>query len=138
MIPEAYAPKYHPRWHRRRISVWWWLESGRYTRFVLRELTSVCVAWTSLVLIGLAWAVRGGPATLASFVAWIDSPWAAAINVLALGGLIFHSVTWFSLAPRAMVVRLGTRRVPDQVIVCVNVGAWVGVSAALLWWAAGR
>lgn len=138
MIPEAYAPKYHPRWHRRRMSVWWWLESGRYTRFVLRELTSVCVAWTALVLIALAWAVRGGPARLAAFAAWVDSPWVAAINVLALGGLVFHSVTWFGLAPRAMAVRLGTRRVPDPVIVCVNLGAWIVVSAALLWWAAGR
>jgi fumarate reductase subunit C len=138
MIPDAYAPKYHPRWHRRRMSVWWWLESWRYTRFVLRELTSLCVAWTSLVLIGLAWAVQGGSAALASFAAWIDSPWVAAINVLALGGLIFHSVTWFALAPRAMAARLGDRRVPDGVIVAVNLAAWVVVSAALVWWVAWR
>lgn len=138
MIPGAHAPQYHARWYRRRMSVWWWLESGRYTRFVLRELTSVCVAWTSLLLIGLAGAVRGGPAALVSFAAWVDAPWIAAINVLVLGGLIAHSVTWFGLAPRAMVVRLGGRRVPDQVIVCANLGAWIAVSAALLWWAVGR
>jgi fumarate reductase subunit C len=138
MMPDAYAPKYHPRWFRRRMSVWWWLESGRYTRFVLRELTSVCVAWTSLVLIGLAWAVREGATGLAAFAAWLDAPWVAAINVLALGGLIFHSVTWFGLAPRAMVVRLGGRRVPDRVIVCANLAAWVVASAALVWWATRR
>ena len=36
---------YHPRWYRRRVSVWWWLQKRSYTGFVLRELTSIFVAF---------------------------------------------------------------------------------------------
>ncbi|PYQ18385.1 MAG: hypothetical protein DMF81_25070, partial [Acidobacteria bacterium] len=45
-----YTP-YHPRWYRRRVSVWWWLQSRSYTGFVLRELTSVFVAFFALILL---------------------------------------------------------------------------------------
>jgi len=40
----GYTP-YHPRWYRRRVSVWWWMESRSYTGFVLREISSVAVAF---------------------------------------------------------------------------------------------
>ena len=46
--PVRYTP-YHPKWYRRPVSVWWWLESWPYMRFVLRELTSVPVALVSLL-----------------------------------------------------------------------------------------
>src|SRR3989454_11117143 len=42
---EAHYTPYHPRWYRRRVSVWWWLQNRAYAGFVLRELTSVFVAF---------------------------------------------------------------------------------------------
>ena len=46
----AHYTLYHPRWYRRRVSVWWWLQKGSYTGFVLRELTSVFVAYFALIV----------------------------------------------------------------------------------------
>ena len=46
---------YHPRWYRRRVSVWWWLQSWPYAKFVLRELTSLFVAYYALVTL---WKLR--------------------------------------------------------------------------------
>lgn len=132
------APRYHARWHRRPMSVWWWLESWRYTRFVLRELTSVCVAWTSLVLVGLVWALGAGPTALAWWLAWLASPWILALHVVVLAGLVYHSVTWCSLAPSAMVVRVGGRRVPAPLIVGANLGAWAVASVVIVWLVVGR
>ena len=40
---------YHPRWYRPHVSVWWWLKTWSYTKFVLRELTSLSVAYFALV-----------------------------------------------------------------------------------------
>src|SRR6185312_12471129 len=43
------APAYtefHPRWYRPRISTYWWLGRWPYVKFILRELSSVAVAWT--------------------------------------------------------------------------------------------
>ncbi|PYO57020.1 MAG: fumarate reductase subunit C, partial [Candidatus Rokuibacteriota bacterium] len=37
--------------------------------------------------------------------------------------------TWFNLTPKAMVVRLGGKRVPDWVILGSNYAAWLVLSA---------
>ena len=60
---------YHPKWYRKRVSVWWWLESGSYTGFVLRELSAVAVAFFALVLIAQIRALARGPEAYARFTA---------------------------------------------------------------------
>ena len=128
--PAGYTP-YHPRWYRRRVSVWWWLESRSYTGFVLRELTSVFVAFFALVLLWQVRALGQGPDAYSRSLARLQTPLFLALNGVALLFLLFHSVTWFNLAPTAMVVRLRGKRVPDLVIAGANYGAWVVLSAAV-------
>jgi fumarate reductase subunit C len=60
------------------------------------------------------------------------SPAFLALNTVALAFVLFHSVTWFNLAPKAMVVRLGGRRVPDALIAGANYAAWLVLSAGVL------
>ena len=36
---------YHPRWLRRRVSTYWWLEKWSYFAFVLREGSCLFVGW---------------------------------------------------------------------------------------------
>jgi fumarate reductase subunit C len=128
--PAGYTP-YHPRWYRRRVSVWWWLESRSYTGFVLRELTSVFVAFFALVLLWQVRALGQGPEAYSRFLARLQSPLFLALNGVSLLFVLFHSVTWFNLAPTAMVVRLRGKRVPDLVIAGANYAAWVVLSAAV-------
>ena len=54
-----------------------------------------------------------------------------ALNVVALLFVLFHAVTWFNLAPAAMVVNVGGRRVPDALIVGGNYAAWAAASALI-------
>jgi fumarate reductase subunit C len=128
--PAGYTP-YHPRWYRRRVSVWWWLESRSYTGFVLRELTSVFVAYFALVLLWQVRAVGHGPEAYARFLARMQTPLFLVLNGVALLFVLFHSITWFNLAPTAMVVRLRGKRVPDLVIAGANYAAWLVLSAAV-------
>ena len=127
-----YTP-FHPKWYRRPVSVWWWLESWRYTRFVLRELTSVPVGYFCIVLLWLTAALVEGPEAYARFLASMQSPVFVLLNVLTAGAIFFHALTWFHLAPKAMVVRLGGKRVPDDLVVAANYALWGGASAAVLW-----
>jgi len=131
----ATAPytRHHPRWFRRRVSVWWWLESWRYTRFVLRELTSLGVAFFALLALWKVYAIGAGPAAYARFLAWMQSPIFLLLNTVAFLLVVYHAVTWFNLAPRAMVVRVGGKRVPDWVIQAGNYAAWATVTAFALW-----
>lgn len=122
---------YHPKWYRRRVSVWWWLESWNYTRFVLRELTSVAVALFALVTIWQVRALGEGPAAYSRFEARLASPLFLFLHAVAFVFVLFHSITWFNLAPTAMVVRLKGRRVPDVVIAGANYAAWLALSTAV-------
>ena len=124
---------YHPKWYRRRVSVWWWLENRSYATFVLRELTSVFVAFFALVLLAGVRAVASGPKGYARFLARLETRPFLVLHVVALAFVLFHSITWFGLAPKAMVVRLGGKRVPDAAIAGANYAAWAVLSAGVAW-----
>jgi fumarate reductase subunit C len=53
--------------------------------------------------------------------------------VVTLAFVVFHAVTWFNLAPQAMAVRVGGRRVPGAWIAAANYLAWVAASALVGW-----
>jgi fumarate reductase subunit C len=107
----------------------WFARSRHYIFFVLRELTSVFVAWSIVYLLLLVDAVLGG--TLQDFAALAARPWMIAINVLALVATAFHTITFLNLAPKATVVRLDGWRVPAWMIQGGNHSAWVLVSALI-------
>jgi fumarate reductase subunit C len=137
MSGESGYTLYHPRWHRPRVSVWWWLKKWTYVTFVLRELTSVFVALFALVTLWLLHAVTRGPEAYADLMARLGRPLWVALHVLTLAFVLFHTITWFHLAPKAMVVRLGSRRLPDSVVVAAHYALWIVLSvvvgAVLLW-----
>lgn len=128
----AYRP-YHPRWHRERMPIFWWLRKAAYARFILRELTSVGVAYAAVLLVIQAYMLGLGPDAYARFEAWLRSPVVAGLHGALLLALLFHTLTWLHLAPRAMVVRLGGRRVPDTVVLAGHYAAWLGASAFVAW-----
>ncbi|GIH24104.1 hypothetical protein Aph01nite_24140 [Acrocarpospora phusangensis] len=109
----------------------WFLRRRAYLVFVLRELTSLFVAWSVVYLILLLDAAAGG--ALPAFWAWAAGPWVLAVNVLALGATVFHSVTFLNLAPKATVIRLDGWRVPGFMISGGNYSAWLAVSVLILW-----
>ena len=125
--------EHHPRWLRPRMSTYWWLRRRRHLTFILRELSSVFVAWFVLYLLLLVRAVNEGAAAYARFLEWAEHPVVLVVNVVALSFVTYHAITWFNLAPKAMVVRLGGRPVPAILVAGSNYAAWVVVSAALAW-----
>ena len=122
---------HHPKWYRRRVSVWWWLETRSYTGFVLRELTSVFVALFAVVTLWQVRAVAQGPEAYERFLARLRSPLFLTFHAVALLFVLFHSVTWFNLAPNAMVVRVKGKRMPDALVAGANYAAWLALSAAV-------
>jgi fumarate reductase subunit C len=119
---------HHPKWHRRRVSVWWWLERWSYARFVLRELTSVSVALFALVTLWQVRSLAAGPEAHARFQERLASPGFLALHAVGLVVVLFHSITWFNLAPRAMVVRIKGRRLPDWLVSGANYAGWLALS----------
>ncbi len=125
--------QYHPRWYRPRMSTYWWLQRGSYRAFILRELSSIFVAWFVIYLLMLVHAVSQGDASYQEFLSWSGTAGILLLNVVSLLFIVFHAITWFNLAPQAMVVRLKGKRIPGALIAASNYGAWVVVSAFVAW-----
>jgi fumarate reductase subunit C len=130
--PRAYT-EYHPRWYREPVSTWWWLRRPSYVAFILREASSIFVAWSVLFVLLLVRAVGNGSGGYADFLDWADTPWVVVLNVVALAFIVYHSVTWFQLTPKAMDVRLRGQRVPGVAIAGSAFGGWVVVSLFVAW-----
>lgn len=130
--PSAH-PDRHPRWLRPRMSTWWWLKRRAHLAFILRELSSVFVAWFVVYFLLLVRAVSDGAAAYEQFLAWSARPVVLGVNVVALLFVTYHAITWFNLAPKAMVVRAGGKRVPAALIAGSNYLAWVVASVGVAW-----
>ncbi len=128
---------YHPRWHRPRVSTYWWLERRTYLAFILRELSSVFVAWFVVFLLLLVNAVGHGNEQYRRFLDFAATPWVVLLNLVAFLFVVYHAVTWFNLASQAMVLRLGGRRLPGSWIAASNFAAWALVSAFVAWLVVG-
>ena len=125
--------EYHPRWLRTRPSTYWWLRRRAYLAFITRELSSIFVAWFVVYLLLLVRAVSRGAERYQEFLDWSRHPLVVLLNVVTLFFVVFHAITWFNLAPRAMVVHVGRKRVPASLISWSNYLAWAVVTVLVVW-----
>ena len=127
------STEFHPRWYREPVSTYWWMSSWRYSLFILRELTSVAVAWSVVLTLLLLRSLLNGPEAYARFAGALRSPWMIAINAIVFCFLLLHTITWFNLAPRAMPVRVRGKRVPEILVAAPNYVVWVIASGVIAW-----
>jgi fumarate reductase subunit C len=125
--------EYHPKWYRTRVSTYWWSKRWSYFAFILRELSSIFIAWFVIFTLLQVGALSGGKEAYQHFVSWSGHPVVLVVNLVSLFFVVFHAVTWFNLAPKAMVVRLRGKRVPGHWIAGSNYLAWALASALVAW-----
>jgi fumarate reductase subunit C len=121
------------RVYRRPVPTWWWVRKRSYFVFVMRELSSIFVAWLVVYLLMFLYAVGRGATAYEDFLDWASTPWVVALNVVALLFLALHVVTWFILTPQAMLVKLGSRAVPAALVIASQYAALLVVSAMVFW-----
>ena len=121
------------RVYRRPISTWWWTRKRSYFVFVMRELSSIFVAWLVVFLLALVVALGRGDDAYRAFLDWAASPWVVVANLIASAFLALHVVTWFSLTPKAMDARVRGRKVPVAAILASQYVGLLVVSGFVLW-----
>jgi len=136
-MSDRYTP-YHPRWLRTRVSTWWWFERWSYLRFILRELSSVFVAWFVLFFLLLIHAIVRGATAYQGFLDWSRHPVLIVLNAIGMIFVLFHAITWFNLTPAAMAVRVKGQRVPPFWIAAPNFVLWLAASLFLAWLLVGK
>lgn len=130
--PNRYS-EFYPQLYRPDISTFWWLRRRSYLLFVLRELSSIFVAWSVVYLLLFINAVRQGDGAYRDFLDWAASPWLLVINLITLAFVTFHAVTWFNLTPQAMPSRVRGRPIPRGLVAGSAYLGWIVVSAFVAW-----
>jgi fumarate reductase subunit C len=125
--------EYHQRWLRQPVSTYWWLSKRSYFAFILREGSCMFVAWFVAYLLLLIRALLSGETSYQQFLAWSATPGILFLNVVTFAFMIYHAVTFFEAAPRAMVVRVGRTRVPPHLVRAGHYAAWLAASAVIGW-----
>jgi len=116
----------------------WYMRNGRYKLYVMRELTSFLVAFYSfLTIFALATLSSDSADAWNSFLSSQQSTAMVVFHGFALLYFLFYQTfPWFKLAPKAMVVQLGEKKLPDLFIIVGHYVAWV-VASAIIFWLAG-
>jgi fumarate reductase subunit C len=122
-----------PPTYRAHLPILWWMRRRSYLLFVVRELSSVFVAWFVVFLLLLVAAVARGDEAYRRFLDWSANPVVLGVNVVAVLFVVYHALTWFNLAPKAMIVNVRGRRLPPMLVAIAHFGAWVVVSAVVAW-----
>src|ERR1051325_10190947 len=116
-----------PKMYRTRMSTYWWLGRWPYLKFILRELSSVFVAWFVIMTLLQIDALRRGPADYMGFQDWLRSPVVIALNIIVFFFLVFQGGPGDTLPPKATAIRGGRGRVPAVLIAGPNYIAWVAI-----------
>lgn len=125
--------EFHPRWYRTRLSTYWWLGRWPYVKFILRELSSIFVAFFVVITLLQIRALGRGPASYQAFHERLGTPLLLVLNTISLVFVLFHTITWFNLTPKAVVLRLRGKRLPDVLITSPNYIAWLVISGVIAW-----
>ena len=125
--------EFQVRLYRPKVPRFWWAHRPSYLLFILRELSSLFVAWFIGYLLVLVYSVGQGESAYQQFLDGSANPILIAVNLVALAFVVLHAVTFFQAAPQTTVVRLRGQRVPPALLAAPIFGAWVAVSAFLIW-----
>ena len=112
----------------------WYLRNGRYKVYMLRELTCLLVGFYAfLTIFGLA-ALAAGAEQWNGFLAAQQHPaWVALHAIALLYFLVYQTFAWFKLAPKAMPLQLGEKKLPGSYIVAGHYVAWAVITVFVLW-----
>jgi len=109
--------------YRRPVPRSWFLEKAFFSKYMIRELTSVFVGLYSIILLLGLFALSQGELAYQEWLAGIRGFPSLILHLVAFGFAIYHSITWFAIAPQAMPLQIGDKKVPERPIV---IGHWVG------------
>jgi len=110
----------------------WWMKQIFYTKYMLREGSSILITFYSLIL---AWGLLRLSQGEVAFNAWLEAlhnPFAILLHLVALVFALYHTVTWFSLAPKAVDLWVKGKRLDDKVIVSGHYAAFIVVTVLCL------
>ena len=106
----------------------WWLKRKPYILFMIRELTSVFVAGYCIFLLVFVYKLTEGADAYANFIDALKYPSSVALHLITLVFVLYHTITWFNLTPKILVLYRGEDRIPQGLVATTFYIGWVVVS----------
>jgi fumarate reductase subunit C len=100
---------------------------------VMRELSSIFVAWFVLVLLVLLAAIGRSEEAYRDVLDIVAHPVVVAVDAVAFAFVLLHTITWFALTPKAMDARVAGRRVPAPAVIASQYVGLAVMSAFVVW-----
>ena len=110
----------------------WWLKRKPYVLFMIRELTSIFVAGYCVFLLVFIYKLTQGADVYGNFIDVLKSPSSVALHLIALAFVLYHTITWFNLTPKILVLYRGEERIPQGLVAGVFYAGWVVVSIIIV------
>ena len=112
----------------------WYMRNGRYRIYALREVTCLLVAYYSFLTISGLAALAQGPEQWAAFLAGQQTTGMVIWHIIALLYFtVYQTFGWFQLAPKAMPLMIGEKKVEARTIIIGHYAVWAVVSLFILW-----
>ena len=113
----------------------WYMRHGRYRKYMLREVACLLVGLYSFLTIwALAALAAGTPERWDAFLATQQNGFMVGFHAVALVYfLVYQTFDWFKLAPKAMPLQLGEKKLPDRSIVIAHYVAWAVITLIVFW-----
>jgi len=112
---------------------------GRYRIYTLFDSTGILYLVLGFLVLGSVWALGSGEAAWNQVQAIYRSTTYVIFHLIALVGVIFVGVRFFSFFPKAQPPRIGPAKPPPQaVLLGMLYVAWIGVAGAMTVVLAGR
>ena len=115
------------------ISNTWWLKRKPYVLFMIREITSVFVAGYCVFLISLIFNLGQGPVAYNNLIITLKSPISMALHLIAFIFVLYHTITWFNLTPKILVLYKGEERISQKLIAGIFYIGWIIISIIIVW-----
>ena len=111
----------------------WWLKRKPYILFMIREITSVFVAGYCLFLMVLIFKLGQGPVAYENLMASLKLPTSMVLHLISLAFVLYHTITWFNLTPKILVLYRGEERISKELVAGMFYVVWVVVSIIVTW-----
>jgi len=112
----------------------WWLKNPFYIKYMVREATSVLVGIYAVVLLEGLMALAEGETAFNTWLSAMHGPLAVIFHLFALAAALYHTVTWFAVAPKVTpFIFIGKQKIQASTITVAQYVVAVIVYALLFW-----
>jgi fumarate reductase subunit C len=119
--------------YHRPVSNTWWLKRKPYILFMIRELTSVFVAGYCIFLLVLVYKLTQGANAYDNFMVALKLPSSVALHLISLAFVLYHTITWFNLTPKILVLYRGEERINQGLVAGTFYAVWAVISFMVVW-----